>query len=375
MPRDGRGRVTRALLVLAAALVAAGIGLEVAGSGPDRVARGSTIGPAIDMWFTTYSPPTVQRVSVRDAYGKLSMGTPVVVAALPGADGLAFSPSGDLVVGGQATGQVFDVKPSGSYRAVAAGTKDAYLVDVDPSGRSLYSSGLPGTLVELPVNPLGPGHTVRLTGDDKVVTALAFGPNGQTLYTASSPGGIGSIGTLDLGTGRTHRLFSATPGAHGIAYDPYTGTYIVVGASTVLQLPASDPSKVVSQFSDPGMRFDQVAVTGNGQALVASNTGYLVMIDYSATKRVGDISNRVSTAYLAAHLDDVAPLIGAGAKPLATDAAVLRRDGLTGILAGASLFVVLGGLAVRKRIAAKPRASRTKKLPRWDRRRSGASGI
>ncbi len=365
-------RLRRAVLLaitLAVALLIAGVALRVAGSGPDTFIPSSS-GTTNDMWFTTFSPPTVQRVPFRYVRGALTVGRPTLVAHLPGADGLVFAPSGELMVGGQETGHVYEVNPtSGAVQGIPTGTSGAFMVSLDRSGKVLYSSGLPGPLTAVPLDPPSPGRIVHLSGDDTSVSALAFGPHNQVLYTASGSGGVGNIGTVDLATGRTRRLFTDTAGAHGIAYDPYTDSYIVIGSSTVLQLPASDPGHVISQYSDPGMRFDQVAVTGRGQAFLASNTGYLVVIDYSASGRVGDVGNKISSAFLATNLDDVAPLIGPGARPRRTDAAALGRDGTYLLVAAVVILVIIGALDVRRRVAPRVTRRSNRKLPRWDRRR------
>lgn len=317
--------------------------------------------------FTVFNPPTVERTTYLYRDGTLTLGAPRVIAPLPGADGIAYTPSGDLVVGGQSSGQIFVIPASGGQPThVQAGTQNAFLVTLSPSGDDLYTAGLPGTLAEVPLHPLSAGRAIQLSGDDQQITSLAFGPGGQVLYTASDPGGRGDIGLLDLQTGHTHRLFTSVVGAHGIMFDRYSNSYLVIGGDSVLQLSPSQPDQILSEFTVPGMQFDQGAVTGRGLVFFASNTGYLVTVDYSSSRRIGDLHNNVQTLFLVHNLDDIAPLVGPGARPVTTAAPTLRRAGFASIAAGVVLLlalIVTGGHRPR------PTKRNTRRLPRWDRRR------
>jgi hypothetical protein len=356
----------------AAVLALVGLGMVVAGGRP---ASGGTTTAAVQAGvidFTTYSPPTVHRLTYSYRQGKLVLGAPQMIAPLPGADGIAYTPSGDLVVGGQGTGRLYFLPPSGGpVSEEPTGTPNAFLVALSPDGEKLYTGGLPGPLSEVPLNPPGPGHPVTLKGDDTAVTAIAFGPNGQVLYTASASDGHGDIGLLDLPTGSTHRLFSNTVGAHGAMFDPYSDSYLVIGGDSVLQLPAGNPGQIVSDFTMPGMHFDQGAVTDHGLAFFASNTGYLVTVDYSATRRIGDLHNNIQTRFVTNALDDVAPLAGPGARPEAAKASYLRLGGeasiASSVILGTALILRRGGRA-RPRPAGRSRKTRSR-LPRWDKRR------
>jgi hypothetical protein len=121
-----------------------------------------------------------------------------------------------------------------------------------------------------------------------------------------------------------------------------------------------------------GMQFDQGAVTNQGTAFFASNTGSLVMIDYSATGRIGDVHDTVQTQFLAAHLDDVAPLVGPGARPSTSPPLPLRPAGEASLLAAAVLgFWMLIRQGQRGRSGGR-RGNTRKRLPRWDKRRDAS---
>jgi WD40 repeat protein len=354
-----------------------GIGLLMTASRRAASSAAASIGSAnsgvID--FTTYSPPTVQRVSYLYRHGQLQLGTPAVIAHLQNADGLAYTPSGQLVIGGQSSGLLTLLAPSGAtVGSVPSGVSGAFLVALAPSGKTLYTAGLPGSLAEVVLDPLSPGHAVTLSGDDPTITDLAFGPSGQALYTSSPSEGRGDIGLLDIATGSTHRLFSNISGAHGIMYDPFSGSYLIIGGDSILQVPAGNPSQIISELTVPGMQFDQGAVTGRGNAFFASNTGSLVMIDYASTGRIGEVANVIQTRFLAPHLDDVAPLIGPGARPVLADTSTLRRAGESSLVAAVALSVLVIVGHIRRRSSRLGRNGNARRLPSWDKRRkSGAS--
>ncbi|HLI53915.1 MAG TPA: WD40 repeat domain-containing protein [Acidimicrobiales bacterium] len=371
MQAAARRRSRRRVVVLPALAVllagGAAVGLNK-GSGPSSVVPARSLASSGTVYFTTFSPPTVSEVRYRYRSGSLSLGRPRLVARTPGADGLAFAPDGRLLLGGQGTGDVISVSlPGGQLQSIPSGVPGAFHVSVDPSGRAAWTSGEPGRLAKVPLDPLAPGRPVTLHGSDTAVTALAFAPDGKVLYTSSPPDGVGDIGLVDLATGTTTRLETGVVGAHGAAYDPFTNCFLVVGGDTILQLDAADPSTVVSELAEPGTQLDQVSVTGRGQAFVASNNGELLFVDYSRTGRVGDVSSKVTTRYVTADLDDVAPLVGPGAKPVPTDAPAWRTAGEASL--GAEALLVAGLVAWLLRRARKGRSRAT--LPSWDRRRRG----
>jgi hypothetical protein len=159
--------------------------------------------------------------------------------------------------------------------------------------------------------------------------------------------------------------------AHGIVFDSWSNSYIIVGGDEAVQLPATNPSRVESELMVPGVRFDQAAVTGRGQVLMASNLGQLVLVDYSRTGRIGDVADHVVQRHLAVNLDDVAPLVGPGARPIQTGAHLRRLAGGFALALGGLLGAPLAlGAKLRSARARRARVrAKTRSLPRWDRRR------
>ena len=79
----------------------------------------------------------------------------------------------------------------------------------------------------LVVHPSLPARNVR------EFIALAKKQPDQILY---GSGGTGSFGRIDLATKVTTRVLRSLPAAHGIAFDPYTDTMILTGATHVTQV-------------------------------------------------------------------------------------------------------------------------------------------
>ncbi len=299
----------------------------------------------------------------------VAWGTPtVVIGSLPGgADGLAFdshlgTPVPDLLVGlNGGGGTSINVVDPNSATLVTSETTDGQVpshVMVDPSGNTGYTTADPGTVVSIPLNPLGPGTSHALTGDDGTTTGSGFGVDTivwsdatHAFYTSDHSGdfgGGGDVGTINLSTFVT-TCFKAPsgacmyyPGAHGMAYDPFTGDLFIFGATHITQLDTS--GNVISDLTVPGAQFDQGTVDGNGHLLVADNNGHILFDDYSVTK---SLTGSFHTELAVSSPDDVAPLIGPGS-PVTS-----APEFPIGILA---LFVVAvpAMLLLRARLSTKP---------------------
>jgi len=269
-----------------------------------------------DLFYTRYSgEPNLKKVHYTYQGGKLTLGKPQAIATLSGVDGVAWAPDGDLLVGSQGQ-NVHKVKVSnGKSTDANSGGAAAYHVVMDPGGKKLYVTGIPGEVGELQLRPWGKGVTHAVKGDDSSVTTIAFDGSGSAFYTSSDAGGVGTFGQINLGTFTTKRSLESQPGMHGMVFDSYTGNLLTFGTNRILQI---DPKtrKIVSQLQVQGAsRLDQGTVNGRGYIYVADNDGQLVFVDYSKSRRVGDSKNAVITAPLDSGLDDVAPVSGPGSEP------------------------------------------------------------
>jgi hypothetical protein len=313
-------------------------------------AAAQTVAPAPtavsgELFYTTFQPPAVKKVPFTYDSAGFQIGKRVLIANLPAADGIAFAPTGKLIVGGGTTGMVFQVDPqSGAVQAVKSGAPAAFHVSLDPGGKKVWTAGLPGTLSEVPIDPLGDGTARTLTGDDPRVTSVGFAL-GKAFYTTSDLNGGGNFGRLDLAAMRTQRLMTDLRGAHGITFDESAASLILFGSFSILQIDSGTPTVISSKRDFPGLRLDQGTVDGHGHLFAADNGGKLVFVDYSATRKIGDDRNRVETRFLDPGLDDLAPLTGPGAEP----AAKAKSRAPLFLLVGAAFVVVVITVAVSRR--------------------------
>ena len=247
----------------------------------------------------------------------------MIIRALPGgADGLVLDPlNGNLLVGvnggGPALIHVVDPLVGKVVATIGSGTKTPYHLMIDPRGATAWTSGEPGVPSSIPLDPLGNGTAHPVSGDDKGVDTIAWKDQSHAYYTSSGIGGYGHFGTIDLQTFTTSCVKASSggcqtfPAAHGMAFDPFTGTLIMFGDSQITQI---DPPtlSILSNRTVNGATFDQGTVDGKGHLFVASNGGTLFFEDYSTTGRIGAAGSYFKNPFLIGSLDDVAPLIGPG---------------------------------------------------------------
>lgn len=261
-------------------------------------------------------------------HGQLALAQTQGVAAVPMADGLAWAPHQQLLVGGQIMGALYEVNPAtGGYATAVLPEADAYHVTVAPSGTVAYTGGMPGALVQVGLRPFGSDTSiVPLKGGYTAVTQIAFDGTGQAFYTSSDAQGVGSFGTINLSTLTLHPIYSDLAGAHGITYDTYTHDLFLFGNDEILQINPNAPGDpIVSRYTvtlptvanvNPYYyTLDQGSTDGQGQLFVGANSGTLVFINYAKTGLVGAPGNVVQQTFLDNHVDDVllGPVSAAGA--------------------------------------------------------------
>jgi hypothetical protein len=258
------------------------------------------------------------------------------ITSTPGADGIVFAPDGDLLIGGQGNAVHKVNRTTGAFQTRTAGGAAAFHMAMDPSGNNAWASGIPGALASVPLNPFANGIVKTVTGNDTAITSLAFKNATTVVYTASGAGGFGNFGTIDMSNPSnfvTSRVYSGLAAAHGMTYDPFTNTYILMGDSTITQIDANTLAILGSRVFSGGFTFDQGTVDGNGHLFAASNDGRMLFMDYKATGQIFNLANFTATPFLAGALDDIAPLIGFGSQPVPVPSGVILMGiGVTGIL-------------------------------------------
>lgn len=252
--------------------------------------------------------------SYDDSTNTFGLSSNTNIASTAGADGIIFGTNGNLLIGGQSSGNVYEVKPSdGTVVNTQATGTDSYHLALDPNGAKVYSSTFGGRLNTLSV-PIGSGSTFTdITGDDLGLTQIAFGTGGNVFYVNGGPNGFGNVGLIDLSTGITDRLYTGVEAAHGLIYDPFTGLMTMFGAGKTGTFSAADGSGLLVSASDFACDFDQGSVDGKGHALVAG-CGGITFLDYSLSLDITD-PDYFTTIFGFSGIDDVAPLVGVGAPP------------------------------------------------------------
>jgi hypothetical protein len=253
--------------------------------------------------------------SYDDVTHTFGLGAANNLASTNGADGIIFAPNGNLLIGGQGSGNVYEVNPNnGNVVHTQFTGNPSFHLTLNPNGNSVYTSDFGGALHILSL-PIGSGSaTQSITGSERGLTQIAFGNNGAVFYVNGNPNGFGNLGTIDLSTGVTTQLHSGVQPAHGLIYDPFTNLITMFGAGETGTMNATNGSGLLTsggifQVSD----FDQGAIDGKGHALVAGS-GAITFIDYSISH---DITHPdfTTTRFGFNGIDDVAPLTGAGSNP------------------------------------------------------------
>ena len=219
--------------------------------------------------------------------------TPIPLASVSGLSfGLAIAPNRYLLVAGQ--GSVSRVKLPTGIATTASPHNNANTIAVDPSGSMAWAGWKDTSLSSLPLQPFGDGTPHSVHGDDGVATEIAFTPANGVFYTTGGEDRNGNVGGIDLNTFTTTRHLSNTE-ATGIHYDPFSATLIFAAFGKAHQIDPANPGVVLSSRNDSttGDSYIDLAPDGMGHLLGTwsnATSSTLVLIDYSASGRLGDVS-------------------------------------------------------------------------------------
>ena len=270
------------------------------------------------MFYTLFSGGTnVWKVSYSYDGTVATLGAPTAIAASPGADGILFAPSGNLLIGGAGAGRVYEYTTAGALVGSGSALAPAFHLSLDPSGSKVWTSNFGGALADLPLGPIANASALHtITGSEGGVTQIAFAPSGKVFYVNGSPNGGGNLGSINLSTYATTRFSSSVTSAHGLVYDSFTGLMTTFGAGRVGSFdPASaTPGATLKEFATGVCDFDQGAIDGKGHALIAGCSG-ITFIDYSTSMDITSPTNYIKFFGGFSGIDDVAPLSGLGAPP------------------------------------------------------------
>lgn len=239
------------------------------------------------------------------------------VPPLAGADGLAFAPDGNLLIGGQSN-NLAEITTGGAFVAsVTPGSKSFALAVASAAPNSIVYSVCNGgcgshaisavTLAGGGLSSNGVAYTV--SGSDLDIRGLAFDPvNHIWYYGAAGDNALGDFGTVVFNdvthTAVTTALLTKVP-AHDVWFDPFTHDIMMNGEGFISQF---DPTSgtIVSTLKGHGP-FDNLTTDGHGHLFAASNSGGLEFVDYDKSGLIGAAGNFSTQPFLAVHLDDIAP--------------------------------------------------------------------
>lgn len=233
-----------------------------------------------------------------DGIGAMT-ATATVLVTLPTAADAQIVSGGDIVVAGQGPNTYRVDASTGSFTTVSSGN-NGNTVSLDPSGASVWIGWTDTSPSQVPLFPFGNGVPHSVSGDDSVITSLAFTPNNGVFYSTGSTG-TGNFGTIDLTNFTTTRLLVGSF-ADTVHYDPFSRSLILAEGGQAIQYDPAAPGVLLDRRDDTGAGENYLMLRPDGRGhLFGTRFGggdRLVLVDYSATGLIGDPSTIIVSAPL-----------------------------------------------------------------------------
>ena len=276
---------------------------------------------SVTYYVTERSNHAVARVEL-DANGGLYQDDRYFVTGLPGGgpDSAVFDHAGDLLVSNPDVGTITSLKATTG--AVINPQVNATLLTtvadmaLDPQSNTLWA---------IEYNASGASAIASVALSDGTTTSsnpssisglggIIFNGSGSRLFVTSHSGAVDEISRTD-----GHLIRSlAVSGPDGMTFDPASGHLFMSGCGGLCEVAiGTDSSPTLTLFkSYTGFASDGITADGKGDIGGATGTCCLSLIKLS-TGVVTTISSNIPSA------DDVAPLVGNGAPPLAISTTAL----------------------------------------------------
>lgn len=215
------------------------------------------------------------------------------------------APGGYAVFAGG--GAVVRVQMATGNHVLANAAGNGTTVTLDPDRQHVWSGWRDAALSSIPLNPFGDATPHAIGGDDTSATQIAFTPSGVFYTTGSdNPADAANFGSIDLATFTTTRIVANTD-ATGMHYDAYSGTLVLAAFGKAHQIDPAQPAAILSSRDDSATEnYIDLVPDGLGHLLAihrsdancSNPANGLVLIDYSATGLVGDVSTRYAASTL-----------------------------------------------------------------------------
>lgn len=228
----------------------------------------------------------------------LTVSPPAEIVRFIRGGGIAVLPDHRVAMVGAGYVSLYD--PLGHAVASASSLTNANTVTPDPDGTRFWAGWKDTPLAEVPVDPLADGIVHNVGGDDTIATAVAFTLSGDVFYSTGGEYESGNFGRIDMDTFTTTRFCQAC-WATTVHYDAFSDSLILAGIGHSEQRDAANPATVLSSRDDsPDENYLELLPTGDGHLVGtrASDSGRLVLIDYSAAGRIGSANTVVVSADL-----------------------------------------------------------------------------